>query len=128
MKTVDMVAQCAYLLINETGNNKQTGDEMNLKQNDLEHIIEMMQQGKLTADEANVEKVRMMRVQLVTTKIPASVRRALNEAVKSGYLGHMPKKHNQPEAYYHPTFDYLAKQERMSHELSVLNALKAVCC
>ena len=25
---VDMVAQCAYLLINETGNNKQVGDEM----------------------------------------------------------------------------------------------------
>ena len=26
---VDMVAQCAYLLINETENNKQTGDQMN---------------------------------------------------------------------------------------------------
>lgn len=101
---------------------------MNLKQNDLEHIIDMMQQGKLSVDEANVEKVRMMRVQLVTTKIPASVRRALNEAVKSGYLGHMPKKQNKPEAYYHPTFEYLAKQERRNHELSVLNALKAVCC
>ena len=25
---VDVAAQCAYLLINETGNNKQTGDEM----------------------------------------------------------------------------------------------------
>ena len=27
---VDTLAQCAYLLINETGNNKQTGDEMEM--------------------------------------------------------------------------------------------------
>lgn len=125
---VDMFAMCAYILINETENTKQPGDEMNLNQNDLEYIMDMMQQGKLTVDEANVEKVRMMRVQLVTAKIPAAVRRALNEAVKSGYLAHMPKKQNKPEAYYHPAFEYLAKQERRSHEISVLNALKSICC
>ncbi|MGZ8220035.1 MAG: hypothetical protein ACXWT0_00155 [Methylobacter sp.] len=99
---------------------------MQLKQNDLEHLQDMMQRGEMTADQANVEKVRMMRVQLVTGRLPAQVRKSLNAAVKSGELCHAKKDGKKPEAYYHPTFEHIAKQERKAHELSILNALSGV--
>lgn len=99
---------------------------MKLRQNDLEILIDKLERGEITADQANVEKVRIKRVQLVTTKFPSSVRKALNEAVKAGYLGHMPKKQHKPEVYYHPTFEYLAKHERNMHEQSIIDALRGV--
>jgi hypothetical protein len=34
-----------------------------LKQNHLEHLVDMVQRGEMTADQANVEKVKMARVQ-----------------------------------------------------------------
>lgn len=99
---------------------------MQLKQNDIEHLQDMMQRGELTADQANVKKVLMQRVLLVTTRIPANVRKALNEAVKSGELGHVKKDGHKPEAYYHPTFEYLVTGERNQHERDILNAVKRV--
>ena len=99
---------------------------MGLKQNDREHLVDMVQRGEMTADQANVAKVKMMRVQLVTSRIPSNVRKALNEAVKRGELGHIKKDGRKPEAYYHPTFDYLAKSERRNHELNTLKALAGV--
>ena len=48
MKTVDMVAQCAYLLINETGSNKQTGDEMEAIDTTTLEFVKTM----LTGDDA----------------------------------------------------------------------------
>ena len=99
---------------------------MEMKQNDREHLQDMVQRGEMTADQANVAKVRMRRVQLVTGRIPAQVRKALNEAVKRGELGHMKKDGYKPEAYYHPTFSHLAKCERRKHEYSVLNAVAGV--
>ncbi|MGD8707049.1 MAG: hypothetical protein PVI88_00010 [Nitrosopumilaceae archaeon] len=100
---------------------------MDLKQNDFEYLQNQIQQGKMTPDEANIEIIRMQRVLLVTGKIPAEVRKALNNAVKTGYLFHLKKDGNKPEVYFHPNFDYLAKQERYEHELKVLNSLKSVC-
>lgn len=97
---------------------------MELKQNDLEHLQNMMAQGKMTADQANVEKVKMQRVHLVTSKIMAKVRKALNEAVKKGELCHLKKDGKKPEAYYHPEFEYLAKQERGDHEQRHILALR----
>lgn len=99
---------------------------MKLKQNDLEHLQDMMEQGIMTADQANVEKVKMMRVQLVTCKMPSRVRKALNDAVKRGELAHVKKDGHKPEAYYHPTFDYLAKAERKTYELDTLKAIAGV--
>lgn len=101
---------------------------MKLNHNDLEHIKDMLNLGKITVDQANVEKVKCMRVQLVISRLPANVRKALNEAVKRGELGHMKKDGNKPEAYYHPTFEYLAKSERNEHERNVFNAILNVCC
>ena len=99
---------------------------MELKQNDLERLHDMVQKGELTADQANVQMVRMQRVMLVTARIPAEIRKALNQAVKRGELAHMKKDKHKPETYYHPTFDYLARSERNKHELSVLRAVAGV--
>lgn len=99
---------------------------MELKQNDREYLIDQVQRGLMTADQANVEKVRMQRVLLVTGRISADVRKALNAAVKRGELGHLKKDNQKPEAYYHPTFDYLAKAERRDHEQKTLKALSKV--
>lgn len=98
-----------------------------ISQNDMENIIERVREGSLTVDQANVEMVRNQRVSLVG-KLPASVRRALNEAVKRGELGHMKKDGHKPEAYFHPTFEYLAKAERAEHERQVKRALLSICC
>lgn len=99
---------------------------MKLTQNHIEHLQDLILRGEITADEANVEKVRMGRVQVVTARLPAQVRKALNEAVKRNYLGHMKKDGNKPEVYYHPTFDYLARHARTEHEQATLNALAGV--
>lgn len=94
-----------------------------LQQNDWERLMDRVQRGELTVDQANVEKVRMMRVQLVTNRLPASVRRALREAVKRGELAHMRKDGHKPEAFYHPSFEHLAHAERAAYERSVIRAL-----
>lgn len=95
---------------------------MKLTQNHIEHLQDLILRGEITADEANVEKVRMGRVQVITARLPAQVRKALNEAVKRNYLGHMKKDGNKPEVYYHPTFDYLARRARDDHEKNALIA------
>lgn len=94
-----------------------------LKQNDRERLSDHLERGLISADEANVEQVRMARVRLVTTRLPAQVRKALNAAVKAGYLGHMRKYGDLPEAYFHPTFDYLAREQRRAHADIVLRAI-----
>jgi hypothetical protein len=100
---------------------------MQIQQNDLEYLKDKLNTGMMTAAQANVEKVRMQRVRLVTSRLPAEVRKALNEAVKRGELGHFAKADRKPEAYFHPAFEYLAKAERNEHERSTLKALLAVC-
>lgn len=100
---------------------------MRLSQNDMERLSDQVHRGLMTAEQANIEKVRTQRVLLATGRIPADVRRALNAAVKRGELGHMKKDGDKPEAYYHPTFEYMAKAARAEHERSVVRALLAVC-
>lgn len=94
---------------------------MKLNQNDRETIKDRVDIGAMTVDDGNVEMVRSRRVLLVTSRMPASVRKALNAAVKTGALGHYKKDGHKPEAYFHPTFDYLAKAERTAHERHVLS-------
>lgn len=99
---------------------------MELKQNDRERLVDLIQRGEMTADQANVQKVLWQRVLLVTGRVPADVRKALNAAVKRGELGHMKKDGHKPESYYHPKFEYLAKSERKEHERSVFMAVAGV--
>ena len=101
---------------------------MELKQNDRERIVEMARSGAMTADQANVEKVRAQRVQLVTSRIPAQVRAALNEAVKRGELGHIKKDGHKPECYFHPSFDYMVPAERNAHAQRIALSVASVCC
>lgn len=54
------------------------------QQNHIEFLKDQMQRGLMTTAQANVELVRMERVRLTTERIPAAVRKALNQAVKNG--------------------------------------------
>lgn len=91
------------------------------RQNDIEHLKDLMQRSELTADQANVQMVRDQRFRMVVNSLPAGVRKALNAAVKSGELGHMKKNGHKPECYFHPTFQYLAVAERNRRESEVIN-------
>lgn len=99
---------------------------MKINQNDLERITDHVDRGLMTAAQANFEKVRMQRVLLVTGRLISDVRTALNQAVKAGQLAHMKKDGAKPEAYYHPTFKFLANEARREHEESVRLALRRV--
>ncbi len=99
---------------------------MKLNHNDFEHIKDLQQRGEITLDQAHVRMVLARRILLVTTRIPAEVRKALNAAVKSGELRHIKKDSHKPEAYYHPTFEYLVAGERNAHAISTLNAVASV--
>jgi len=99
---------------------------MRLHQNDLTRITDLCQRGEITPDQANVMMVLDRRVLLVDYKIPATVRRALNAAVKSGDLGHKKKDGRKPEVYFHPKFEHLAKEERSKYERHLINCLSRV--
>ena len=98
-----------------------------LSQNDLEYIKDQMQQGLMTAEEANIQKVRMGRFSIIKNKLPQSVRKALMAGVKSGLLKRKMKTDKNPEYFYHPDFEYLAKQEIYSQQCKVIEALKSIC-
>ena len=95
-------------------------------QNDIESLKDLMDRGQMTAAQANVELVRIQRFRLVINSLPQDVRRALNQAVKAGMLGHMKKDGHKPECYYHPTFEYLAKGARKHHEDEIRRAVAKV--
>lgn len=99
---------------------------MDIKQNDMEYIQDQLHRGLITLDQANVLKVRMQRVEVVTGSIPREVRKALNIAVKNGELGHMKKDGLTPEVYYHPDFEYLAKEERYNITQEKINSLRKI--
>ena len=96
-----------------------------ISQNDIEYLQDMVERGKMTADEANVEKVLTQRV-LVVTSLPKSVRAALNAAVRDGKLRLKKKEGRKPEVYYHPNFEYLAYEERNRAEKETIAALIGV--
>jgi len=99
----------------------------NNKQNNLESIKDKLQRGVITVDEANVEKVLCQRVLLVNGKIPASVRKALNDAVKKEILAHWKKMGLAPEVYFHPNFRYLAKEAISKHLSNIKKVVASIC-
>lgn len=72
----------------------------------------LMQTKQLAAAEANVLMVQIEGVRIVSGKIPAEVRKALNAAVKAGELGHIKKEGLRPEAYHHKNARARALEER----------------
>ena len=96
-----------------------------LSQNDMEWLADMVSRGQMTADEANVEKVRIQRV-MVVNKLPKEVRRALDNAVKNGELKHKKRDGLLPEVYYHPNFEYLVNAERNRVATERINGISKV--
>lgn len=94
------------------------------EQNIREQIQDQKERGLMSAAEANVALVRGHRYRLVKNRVPRDVRAALNAAVKAGKLGHLKKDGHKPEAYYHPTFDYLARAARNREAEKVALATK----
>ncbi|HEK3722017.1 hypothetical protein CDC26_14885 [Pseudomonas aeruginosa] len=95
------------------------------RQNDMEHLKDLMQRGEMTVDQANVQIVRNERFRLVINGLPANVRKALNAAVKTGELGRLKKEGHKPECYFHPTFKYLAVEARNKREREVAGASRS---
>ena len=94
-------------------------------QNNTERILDQLERGLIAPDAANVLIVRSERVRIVS-KLPRSVRSALNAGVKSGQLGHMRKDGLKPEVYYHPNFEHLAISTRNREAERGINALKKI--
>ena len=94
-------------------------------QNSIEHIKDMVNLGKMTASQANVEIVRASRV-FIVSKLPRDVRSALNEAVRDGLLCHKKKDGLLPEVYYHPSFEYLVNGERSREAERAIKAISTV--
>ena len=92
----------------------------------LEYAKDMMDDG-MSAEDANVEIVRMMGVRLVKGKIDAQTRKALNAAVRDGRLGHLNKDGLRPEAYYHPNAKGHAIEMRDREAHASIQAVKDVC-
>jgi hypothetical protein len=86
-----------------------------------------MQIGEITVDQANVLAVQIAGVRLITAGIPASVRKALNAAVKEGELGHIKKEGLRPEAYHHINGRARALDERDRVFRSTLAAVSKIC-
>ena len=99
---------------------------MALSQNDLEHLQDLLKRGLITADQANVKKIQMARVQVIKGSLSANVRKALNAAVKNGELGHWRKEGQKPEVYFHLSFDYLATAERSKCEHKSIKAVSGL--
>lgn len=99
----------------------------NLTQNIKENITDRLSRGIITVSEANVEMIRAERFRIVKNKIPREVRKALNEAVKNGLLAHSKKTDINPEAYYHPSFDYMLRAEFKRLKEKKLKALADTC-
>jgi len=89
------------------------------RQNNIEHVRDMIDQGKMTVMEGNVQLILDQRFRLIKNSIPRDIRKALNEAVKKGILGHKKKDGHKPECYYHPTFEYLANAARNADKLGI---------
>ena len=97
-----------------------------MNQNDLDYLKDMMQRNNMTVAEANVEMVRMQRYRIIVNTVPREVRSALNEAVKAKKLAHVKKTKDNPEAYYHPEFEYLLRGEFSRLKDECVKALSVV--
>lgn len=95
-------------------------------QNDLAHVKGLLQDGKITAAEANVKLVQLEGVRVITGSVPREVRAALNAAVKAGQLGHIKKDGLKPEVYHHINARPRALQIRAKENEAALKALARV--
>lgn len=65
-------------------------------------------------------------VRTVSGRIPAQVRKELNEAVKLGYIGHLKKRHLVSEVFFRPDLKQVAARAQEDQFARAVGALKAV--
>lgn len=94
-------------------------------QNAIQYATDQLQQGKVTADEANVLIVQMAGFRVVN-KLSREVRKALNDAVKKGELGRLKKDGLKPEIYFHKNGMENAITEQKRIAKKSINALKGI--
>jgi hypothetical protein len=96
----------------------------------VRRITDKLSLGELTTARANVELVIAARVKIISNSLPRDVRKALNDAVKTGELGRFKSDGLKPECYYYnkPAFISMAKIARNQIEEKSKKALKAVFC
>lgn len=92
--------------------------------NAVDYATDQMKQGKINAAQANVLIVQMMGIRVIKGKLPADVRKALNEAVKSGELGRLAKDGLKPEIYHHKNARAKALDEQERIATAHINSIK----
>lgn len=95
-------------------------------QNALDYAKDQMQQGKINSAQANVMIVQMMGVRIISGKIPADVRKSLNEAVKNGEIGRLKKDGLKPEVFFHKNAKGNALDEQRRIERELINSMKGI--
>jgi hypothetical protein len=96
------------------------------QQNNRERLIDQLEQGLISTDEANIQMVKNERFRIVY-RLSQDIRKVLNSAVKRGELCHMKRDGLKPEVYYHPSFEYLAIEARNKAVNSGVRAMKSIC-
>ncbi|WP_343302889.1 hypothetical protein AAHN97_15185 [Chitinophaga niabensis] len=96
------------------------------RQTAIEYATDQLQQGNITADQANVMAVQIEGVRVICGKVPSSVRKALNAAVKAGELGHIKKEGLKPEVYHHKNARANALEERERVFRRAIESIKGV--
>ena len=86
----------------------------------------MQEKGELEIG-PNAMVIRLMGFRIISGRIPASVRRELNDAVKAGVLGRLPKQGLKPEAYFHPNGKWNAMEARDKAAAESIEAILKVC-
>ena len=86
----------------------------------------MQEKGELEIG-PNAMVIRLMGFRIISGRIPAAVRRELNDAVKSGVLGRLPKQGLKPEAYFHPNGKWNAMEARDKAAAESIEAIRNVC-
>lgn len=92
----------------------------------LKIAMDKMQIGEINVDQANVLAVQIAGVRILSNTVPSQVRKALNQAVKSGELGHIKKEGLRPEVYHHVNSRGRALDERERIYRARLESLKGV--
>ena len=113
-------------LSHETQNRRSEIMAYTSQTNIVEKCTDLMQRGQLTTAQANVLMVRMKGVRVVTNRIPREVRKALNDAVKAGELGHMKAEERKPEVYFNPNSRAKAIDVRNQHERNIIETMQRI--
>lgn len=92
--------------------------------NAVDYAADQMKHGKINAAQANVLIVKMMGIRVIKGKLPADVRKALNDAVKVGELGRLAKDGLKPEIYHHKNARAKAFGEQERIATASINSIK----